>query len=79
MPTLVIASPRHVEMREHFCRQHVELNNVDTQYCNTHNMTSDYLSKQTVCATHERHNARTFGTQTDLVPLDNILRTVAVA
>ena len=71
-------SMRHVDMREHFCRQHVELNNIDPKYCHTDRMTADYLSKQTVCATHERHNARTFGTQTALIPLDSIHSEVAI-
>ena len=69
---------RHVDMRVHLCRQHVELGNIDTQYCDTNAMTADFLSKQTTCSTHERHTARVFGDQASSIPLPPIQTTVAV-
>jgi len=55
---------RHIDMRKHFCRQHVEFGNVTTPFKKTANMLADFLSKQTPKPTHERHRDNTFGNQT---------------
>ena len=55
---------RHIDMRKHFCKQHVELGNVTTPFKKTANMLADFLSKQTPKPTHERHRDNTFGNQT---------------
>jgi len=51
-------------MRQHFCRQNVELGKVKTPCKKTTDMLSDLLSKQTLGPTHERHNDNTSGDQT---------------
>jgi len=54
---------RHINMRKHFGRQHVELGNVTTPYTKTTDMLADFLSKQTPKPIHERHCDNTFGDQ----------------
>ena len=44
---------RHIVMRKHFCRQHVELGNVTTYFKKTADMLADFLSKQTPKPTHD--------------------------
>jgi hypothetical protein len=39
---------RHIDMRMHFCRQHVELGNVSTACTPTPEMVADVMTKQTV-------------------------------
>ena len=60
---------RHVNMRMHMLRHHVELGNVRTPFCSTFDMVADYMTKATPKPTHERHNARTMGDQTIAPPL----------
>ena len=60
---------RHVNMRMHMCRQHVELGHVVTPYCRTYDMVADYMTKATPKPTHERHNARVMGDQSIAPPL----------
>jgi len=55
---------RHIDMRKHFCRQHVELGNVTTPFKKTADMLADFLSKQTPKQTHECHRDNTSGNQT---------------
>ena len=38
---------RHIDMRKHFCGQHVELGNITTPYKTTTDMLADFVSKQT--------------------------------
>jgi hypothetical protein len=53
---------RHIDMRIHFCRQHVELGDVSTTFPPTPNMVADFMTKQTQLLTHERHcGCRAFG------------------
>ncbi len=54
---------RHVNMRMHMLRQHAELGHVSTH------MVADYMTKATPKPTHERHNARTMGSQSLAPPL----------
>jgi hypothetical protein len=37
---------RHIDMRIHFCRQHVELGDVATTFTPTPDMVSDFMTKQ---------------------------------
>ena len=60
---------RHVNMRMHMLRHHVELGHVCTPFCPTFDMVADYMTKATPKPTHERHNARTMGDQTIAPPL----------
>jgi hypothetical protein len=60
---------RHVNMRMHMLRHHVELGHVCTPFCPTFDMVADYMTKATPKPTHERHNARTMGDQTFAPPL----------
>ena len=46
---------RHVDMRVHMLRQHVELGHVSTPFCPTYDMVADYMTKATPKPTHERH------------------------
>jgi hypothetical protein len=68
---------RHVEMKEHFSRQHTELGNTKPCFCGTHDMTADFMSKQTPAPTHQRHCEHAFGDQHADVPLAPIQRIVA--
>ena len=36
------AATRHIDMRKHFCRQHVELGNVTTPFKKTADMLADF-------------------------------------
>jgi hypothetical protein len=38
---------RHIDMRIHFCRQHVELGDVATTFAPTPDMVADFMTKQT--------------------------------
>ena len=58
---------RHVDMRVHMLRQHVELGHVSTPFCPTYDMVADYMTKATPKPTHERHRARAMGDQ-DIAP-----------
>ena len=60
---------RHVNMRMHMLRHHVELGNVSTPFCPTFDMVADYMTKATPKPTHERHNSRAMGDQTIAPPL----------
>jgi hypothetical protein len=60
---------RHVNMRLHMLRQHVELGHVSTPFCPTFDMVADYMTKATPKPTHERHNTRTMGSQSLAPPL----------
>jgi hypothetical protein len=60
---------RHVNMRVHMLRHHVELGHVCTPFCPTFDMVADYMTKATPKPTHERHNARAMGDQTIAPPL----------
>jgi len=60
---------RHVNMRMHMLRHHVELGHVCTPFCPTFDMVADYMTKATPKPTHERHNARAMGNQTIAPPL----------
>jgi len=49
---------RHIDMRIHFFRQHVELGDVATTFTPTPDMVADFMTKQTQLEqrlTHERH------------------------
>jgi len=61
--------PLDVNMRMHMLRQHVELGHVSTPFCPTFDMVADYMTKATPKPTHERHNARTMGSQSLAPPL----------
>ena len=67
---------RHMDMRIHNCRHHVEAGNVATPFESTHNMTADFMSKQTPKPAHERHSARAMGDQSAPIPLAPIQRLV---
>ena len=71
------ASTRHVEMREHFARQHVELGNIETPFCESPDMNADSLSKATTARTHMRHTARQLGDQSLAPPLLPIQQLIA--
>jgi hypothetical protein len=64
-------------MKEHFSRQHTELGNTKPCFCGTHDMTADFMSKQTPAPTHQRHCEHAFGDQHADVPLAPIQRIVA--
>ena len=67
---------RHVDMRIHMCRQHVELGNIKTEHMPGTDLPADMCSKQTVCPTHEKHTVRTFGDQSLAPPAAPITRVV---
>jgi hypothetical protein len=46
---------RHIDMRIHFCRQHVELGDVATTFAPTPEIVADFMTKQSQRLTHERH------------------------
>jgi len=54
---------RHIDMRKHLCRQHVELGNVTTPFKKTADMLAGFFSKHTPQPIHERHRDNTFGDQ----------------
>jgi hypothetical protein len=68
---------RHIDMRIHFCRQHVELGDVATTFAPTPDMVADFMTKQTQRLTHERHCRRAFGNQHAPLPLEPIVRVLA--
>ena len=68
---------RHIDMRIHFCRQHVEAGDVTTTFAPTPAMVADFMTKQTLRLTHERHCRRVFGDQLAPLPLEPITRVVA--
>jgi hypothetical protein len=68
---------RHIDMRIHFCRQHVELGDVATTFAPTPDMVADFMTKQTQRLTHERHCRRAFGNQHRPLPLEPIVRVLA--
>jgi hypothetical protein len=68
---------RHIDMRIHFCRQHVEEGDVTTTFAPTPAMVADFMTKQTLRLTHERHCRRVFGDQLAPLPLEPITRVVA--
>ncbi len=65
---------RHIDMRIHFCRQHVELGDIVTTFAPTPDMVADFMTKQTQRQTHERHCLRAFGNQHASIPLEPIVR-----
>ena len=65
---------RHIDMRIHFCRQHVELGDIVTTFAPTPDMVADFMTKQTQRQTHERHCRRAFGNQHAPIPLEPIVR-----
>ena len=67
---------RHIDMRRHFLRQHVELKNVTTPYVKTDGMVVDCMTKQTPRATHTRHFGTIFGAQDSTLPLKPIVKLV---
>ena len=71
------AATRHVDMRIHFMRQHVELGTINTPFCPTFDMVADFMTKATPKATHERHMNRTMGDQSNILPLAPIQHIVA--
>ena len=68
---------RHIDMRIHFCRQHVEQGDVTTKFAPTPAMLADFMTKQTLRLTHERHCRRAFGDQSAPLPLEPIARVLA--
>jgi hypothetical protein len=68
---------RHIDMRIHFCRQHVELGDIVTTFAPTPDMVADFMTKQTQRLTHERHCRRAFGNQHAPLPLEPIVRVLA--
>ena len=71
------AAMRHVDMREHFCQQHVEAGNVITPFCSTYDMVADSSSKATHKPTHTRHTSCMFGDQSIAPPVLPIQSLVA--
>ena len=71
------AAMRHVDMREHFCQQHVEAGNVITPFCSTYDMVADSSSKATHKPTHTRHTSCMFGDQSIAPPVLPIQHLVA--
>jgi len=67
---------RHIDIRKHFCWQHVELGNVTTRFKKTADMLADFWSKLTPKPTHERHRDNNFGNQTLGPALGKIQRVV---
>jgi hypothetical protein len=67
---------RHIDMRRHFLREHVELKNVTTPYVRTDAMVVDCMTKQTPKPTHSRHFATIFGNQNTDLPLNPIVKSV---
>ena len=59
------SATRHIDMRKHVWRQHVELGNVTTPFKKSTDMLVDFLSKQTPEPTQsaERHRDNAFGDQ----------------
>ena len=68
---------RHIDMRIHFCRQHVEEGDVTTIFTPTPDMVADFMTKQTLRLTHERHCRNAFGNQQAPIPLEPIARLIA--
>jgi len=71
------AAVRHVDMREHFCQQHVEAGNVTTPFCSTYDMVADSSSKATHKPTHTRHTSCLFGDQSiapPVLPIQSLVR-----
>ena len=62
---------RHIYMRIHFFRQHVELGDVATTFTPTPDMVADLMTKQTQRLTHERHCRRAFGKPHAPIPPTN--------
>ena len=72
------SATRHIDMmRIHFCRQHVEEGDVTTTFAPSPAMVADFMTKQTLRLTHERHCRRVFGDQLSPLPLEPITRVVA--
>jgi hypothetical protein len=70
------AATRHVDMRIHFLRQHVELSTINTPFGSTFDMVADFMTKAIRKATHERHMSRTMGDQSNaltMAPLQHIV------
>jgi hypothetical protein len=67
---------RHIDMRRHFLREHVELKNVTTPYVRTDAMVVDCMTKQTPKPTHSRHFATIFGNQNTNLPVKPIIKLV---
>jgi len=67
---------RHIDMRRHFLREHVELKNVTTPYVRRDAMVVDCMTKQTPKPTHSRHFATIFGNQNTDLPLKPIVKLV---
>ena len=68
---------RHIDMRKHFCEQHVELGgNNTTPYKKTTDMLADFLGKQTPKPTRERHHNHAFGDQALGPALDSKIQQV---
>jgi hypothetical protein len=68
---------RHIDIRIHFCRHHVELGDVSTTFTPTPDMVAevaDFMTKQTQRLTHERHCQRVFCNQLAPIPLELIVR-----
>jgi hypothetical protein len=63
----------HIDMRIHFCRQHVELGDLSTSFTPTPDMVADFMTKQTQRLTHERPCRRVFGNQLAPIPLNPIV------
>ena len=67
---------RHIDMRRHFLRQHVELKSVVTPYVRTDAMLADCMTKQTPRPTHAHHFGIIFGKQDSTLPLKPIVKLV---
>jgi hypothetical protein len=67
---------RHIDMRQHFLRDHVELKNVTTPYIRTDAMVVDCMTKQTPKPTHTRHFAMIFGNRNSDLPMKPIVKLV---
>jgi hypothetical protein len=71
------SASRHIDMRIHFCRQHVELGNVATTFTPTPDMVADFMTKPAQRLTHERDYQRALGNQHAPIPLEHIVRVLA--
>ena len=71
------AATRHVDMRIHFMRQHVEIATINTPFCPIFDMVADFMTKATPKATYERHMNRTMGDQSNTLPMAPIQHIVA--
>ena len=67
---------RHIDMRRHFLRQHVELKSIVTPYVRTDAMVADCMTKQTPRPTHAHHFGMIFGRQDTSLPLKPIVKLV---